>query len=127
MICLQILRFFLGDLGTYLICAKSLLHQDLFNPLNMIALQLDQAFFHSAATGQLGFEMCTKLLKIDLVRINALDDRHLFSIPTLLYFHCYPLLLLGNLLADTQLRRKATDGTHLRTHLVAVTSAIYQQ
>jgi hypothetical protein len=33
------------------------------------------------------------------------------------------LLLLGNLLADTELLGKAADGTHLRTHLVAVTSA----
>ncbi len=66
----------------------------------MVALQLDEAVFHSAATGELGFEMRAKLLKIDLVRIDALDDCHLFSIPSLLYFHCYPLLLLGNLLAD---------------------------
>ena len=67
----------------------------------MVALQLYQALFHSAAAGQLGFEMGAKLLKINLMRINALDDCHLFSIPALLYFHCYPLLLLGNLLADT--------------------------
>ena len=84
-----------------MICAKSLLHQDLFNPLNMIALQLDKALFDSPATGQLGFEMRAQLLQIDLMRIDALDNCHLFSIPALLDFHCYPLLLLGNLLADT--------------------------
>jgi len=93
----------------------------------MVALQLDQTIFYSAAAGQLGFEMGTKLLKINFMRINALDDCHLFSIPTFLHFYSYPLLLLGNLLADAELLGKAADGTHLRTHLVAVTSAIYHK
>jgi hypothetical protein len=89
----------------------------------MVALQLNQALFHSPTAGQLGLEMCAQLLKIDFMWINSLDDCHLFAIPTFLYFDRYPLLLLGNLLADTELFGKAADGTHLRTHLVAVTSA----
>jgi hypothetical protein len=67
----------------------------------MVALQLDQTLFHSPTAGQLGFEMRAQLLQIDLMRINALDNCHLFSIPSFLDFYCYPLLLLGNLLADT--------------------------
>jgi len=67
--------------------------------------------------------MCAQLLQIDLMGIDPLDDCHLFTVPAFLDFHRDPLLLLGNLLADTKLRRKAADGTHLRTHLVAVTSA----
>jgi len=38
-------------LSAYLICAESLLHQDFFYPMNMVALQLDQALFYGSAAG----------------------------------------------------------------------------
>ena len=114
-------------LGAYLICSESLLDQNVLNPLNMISLQLNQALFNRPAAGQLGFKVSAELLKVDLMWIYALDHCHLFSVSALLHFDCYPLLLLGNLLADAQLLGKAAYGTHLRTHLVAVTSATYLQ
>lgn len=109
--------------GAYLICSESLLHQDIFYPLNMIALQLYEVIFHGSPAGQLGLEMGTELLKIYLVGIYSLNDCNFFSIPALLDFYRNPLLLLGNLFTDAKLPGKAADGAHLRTHFVAVTSA----
>jgi type III secretory pathway component EscU len=66
----------------------------------MISLKLNQTVLYRPAAGQLGFQMSAQLLQIDLMRINALDNCHLFSISSLLNFDYDPLLLLGNLLAD---------------------------
>gem|GEM_PF-4502308 len=116
----------LPNSGAYLICAKTPLYQDLFNPLNVVALQLNEAVLYSPTTGELGFQIGTQLLEIDLVRIDALNDCYLFTVPTLLNLDCYSLLFLGNLFTDTKLPGETADSAHLRTHLVAVTSNRYR-
>jgi hypothetical protein len=92
----------------------------------MVTLQLYKAVFNCSTTGQLGFEVGTKFMEVDLVGINALNYCNLFSIPALLDLDSDMLLFLSNLLADAQLPRKATDSAHFRTHCVTVSSKEYK-
>ena len=92
----------------------------------MIALQLDAAVLDGAATGELGLQLLGEFLDVDVLVVDAVDDgRELLKTPGVRVYADL-LILLGQVLANAEVRRQSTfiANFHIVLYLVIYNSCI---
>jgi hypothetical protein len=84
----------------------------------VIALQQYESILRSATASAGSLELCSKITKVDALRVNPFYDRRGFTPLSSLKADFHKLLFHTDGSADTQILRKPTSGANFRHNFV---------